>query len=291
MLDGTILENGNTMVIDAWNTILFDKFARFRQLLTTGFRVHGNAALEAADLNPGEVVLDVGCGFGDTTRQIGLAVGPQGRAVGLDCAPSFIDRARRDFGDLPQASFVIADAQNDVLESGFDVVYSRFGTMFFDSPVAAFRNLGRALRPGGRLAMVVWRARTHSPMWEVPVSVVESVVLRPDDSSAITCGPGPFALGSADTTRAILRKAGFVDVALTRHDDVMCMGRDVEEAIDFSLTVGPAGETMRLAGEAAERARPRIEAALRHALTPCSSKDGVYMGTSAWVVTARKPAG
>lgn len=86
---------------------------------------------------------------------------------------------------------MIGDAQNDVLETGFDVAYSRFGTMFFDSPIAAFRNLGRALRPGGRLAMVVWRARRHTPLWEMPASIVESFVLPPEDSSAITCGPGP----------------------------------------------------------------------------------------------------
>jgi hypothetical protein len=88
-----------------------------------------------------------------------------------------------------------------------------------------------------------------------------------------------------------LKKAGFVDVALTRHDDVMRAGRSIDEAIDLSLTVGPAGETMRLAGQVAERARPRIEAALRDAFAPCSTTDGVFMGTSAWVVTARKPLG
>jgi ubiquinone/menaquinone biosynthesis C-methylase UbiE len=290
MLDGTLAENGNAMVIEAWNTILFEKFNRFRELLTSGLRRHGNAALDAADLRPGEVVLDVGCGFGDTTRQIGLAVGPRGRAVGVDCAQSFIHQARLDFGDLPQTRFDVADAQNDVLETGFDVVYSRFGTMFFDSPVAAFRNLHRALRPGGRLAMVVWRARRHSPMLELPVAIVESMVPRPEASSAITCGPGPFALGDPDTTRAILTRAGFTDATLTRHDDVIRVGRDLQEAVDSSLTVGPAGESMRLAGDAAERARPRIEAALREAFAPYVTERGVCMATSAWVVTARKPA-
>lgn len=289
MLDFTPLGNPNAMAIDVWNTILFEKFSRFREIVTRGFKAHGDAALEAADLRPGERVLDVGCGFGDTTRQIAMAVGPTGLAMGLDCAPAFITAAQAELGDLPQSRFLIADAQTDALPLDFDVVFARFGTMFFDSTVAAMRNLWGALRPGGRLSMVVWRARRHSPLFELPVSVVESLVLRPEDSTAPTCGPGPFALGDADSTRAILEKAGFVEVGFARHDADMICGKDLPEAIDWCLTLGPAGETMRLAGEAAEEARPRVEAALADALRPYLGPRGVSMPTSAWVVTARRP--
>ncbi len=286
---GSSLDGPNAMAIGLWNTILFEKFSRFREVVTRGFRSHGNAALDAAGLGPGERVLDVGCGFGDTTRQIALAVGPSGQAVGLDSAPAFIAQAHADFGDLPQTRFLVADAQTGTLEAGFDVVYSRFGTMFLDSPVAAMQNLGRALRPGGRLSMVVWRARRHSVLFELPVSVVEPLVVRPEDPDALTCGPGPFALANPETTRGILAKTGFVDVDLAQHDaDIVC-GRDVAEAVDMCLTIGPAGETMRLAGEAAERARPRVEAALAEALRPYLGPKGVSLQTSAWVVTARRP--
>jgi len=277
------------MAIGVWNTILFEKFSRFREVLTRGFRSHGNAALDAADLEPGERVLDVGCGFGDTTRQIALAVGPDGQAVGLDSSPAFIARARADFADVPQMRFLVADAQTDALETGFDVVYSRFGTMFFDGPVAAMQNLGRALRPGGRLSMVVWRARRHSVLFELPASVVEALVPRPEDPDALTCGPGPFSLADPQTTRGILVKAGFIDVDLARFDaDIVC-GRDLAEAVDMCLALGPAGETLRLAGEAAERARPRVEAALADALRTYLGPKGVSLQTSAWVVTARRP--
>lgn len=289
MLDPT-LEKPNATVIDVWNTILFDKFTRFREVIVGGFRVHGDAARRAAHLASGERVLDVGCGFGDTTLQLAEAVGPTGEAVGLDCAPAFIAEARAAAAaaGAENARFVVADAQTDPIEGGFDVLYSRFGTMFFDNPVAALRNLAGALRPGGRLSMVVWRARGDNELFERPVSIVEAIVTRPTDSDLPTCGPGPFSLASPSTVEAILARAGFVEVALERHDADILAGRDLEEAVDCCLTIGPAGETMRLAGEAAEQQRPRIEAALREALRPFATPSGVRAPTSTWVVTARR---
>jgi ubiquinone/menaquinone biosynthesis C-methylase UbiE len=279
----------NDEVTAAWNGVLFDKFDRFRELVTRGFTAHGDAALARFPVASGGRVLDVGCGFGDLTLTIAKAVGPEGRAVGVDVAGRFVEASREEARRVgaSSAEFFQADVQTDALGGPYDLIVSRFGTMFFASPVAAMRNMRSALGPDGRLCIVVWRKREDNAWVHVAEKVVRGLVPERHDSNEPTCGPGPFSMASADVTTDIVTRAGFSNVSFERHDAPVRIGRDIDEAIDFAMALGPAGEVMRLAGEEGAKRRPAVIAALEEALTPYAQADGVVMPSSAWIVSAR----
>jgi hypothetical protein len=167
-------------------------------------------------------------------------------------------------------------------------VFSRFGTMFFASPVVALRNLRKALAPEGLLAMVVWRQREDNPWLHEAERCVRALVPVTAESDAPTCGPGPFSMAGADLVSAQLIAAGFGRIAFERLDTLICIGRSLDEAIAFAMTIGPAGELVRLAGDEGERLKPQVMAALRDTLAPYTRDDGgVYTPSSSWIITAR----
>jgi SAM-dependent methyltransferase len=286
--------NVNDEAIRAWDGPLYDRFVRFRETVTTGLGAHGEEALRLHPLRPGQRVLDIGCGFGDTTQRIAGLVGPDGQAVGVDAAPRFIEDAIREGADagVKNASFLVADVQETSLgDACFDVAFSRFGTMFFASPVAALRNVRRALVPGGELVMVVWRRRIDNDWLYRAQTIVEGIVPRPDEYDEPTCGPGPFSMADGDTTSEVLIHAGFTDISLRRCDIPIAIGRDIEEALDLVMALGPAGEILRLAGEQAAHLHGQVEAALREGLSEFAEDDGVLRApASTWIVTASAPS-
>ena len=282
----------NAEAIEAWNGVLFDRFVAFRHLVTGTPGAHGDAAMDASPPQPGDRVLDIGCGFGDASMQLAERVGPSGEVLGVDAAERFIETAEHEAtaAAVPNVRFAVGDVQHMDLESGFDYAFSRFGTMFFANPAAALRNVREALRPGGRLCMVVWRQKPDNPWLHSAELVVERYLEEPEETDEPTCGPGPFSMANADTTSGILVAAGFEDIALQRSDLPYLMGRDLDEAIDLVMGLGPAGELIRLAGDDAEELRPRLTAELRDAISGYVEPDGVFSGSSAWIVTARAPA-
>jgi ubiquinone/menaquinone biosynthesis C-methylase UbiE len=155
----------NTIPIEAWNTVLFEKFCRFRHSMSLGLAGHSDELFRRNSFPAGARVLDIGFGFGDTTRRIAAQVAPNGKAVGVDCAKNFTDLATREAAEagLNNVSFLSADAQGDDLRGPYDYVLSRFGTMFFYLPGLALRNIRRALAPGGELTRIVWRKREDNP--------------------------------------------------------------------------------------------------------------------------------
>jgi SAM-dependent methyltransferase len=280
----------NDEAIRAWDGPLFDRFVQFRHIICEGLAAHGEAALELCPPQLGEKVLDIGCGFGETTIRIANLVGPEGEALGVDAAPRFIEVAERESADVTNARFAVVDVETATFDETFDMAFSRMGTMFFANPVAALRRVREALAPGGRLAMAVWRSKAENDWMMRAQEITERFVTKPEEYDEPTCGPGPFSMANADTTSGILKSAGFDEISLRRCDRPIMTGRDVDEAIDLAMSLGPAGEILRLAGERADRVLPDVRAALYEELADWQGEDGVVAPASSWIVTARAPA-
>jgi ubiquinone/menaquinone biosynthesis C-methylase UbiE len=281
----------NAEAIEAWDGPLYDRFVRFREILTTGLAIHGEEALRLFPPQPGWRVLDIGCGFGDTTQDIAGRVGSAGEAVGVDASARFIDTSREEASDagVTNARFEVADVEVDDLGGPYDMAFSRMGTMFFASPVAALRNVRKALRPGASLVMVVWRRREDNPWMYRAQTIVEGIVSRPEEYDEPTCGPGPFSMAGADTTSEILVHAGFHDIALRRCDMPILVGHDVDEAMALVMALGPAGEILRLQGDRAAHLHGKVREALREGLGEFEGPDGLRAPASTWIVSATAP--
>ena len=278
----------NLEAIEAWDGPLFDRFVEYRHIVVAGLRSHGDEALRLHPPAVGDRVLDIGCGFGDTTQQLATLVGPTGFAVGVDASPRFIERAKLEAeqAGVQNLSFQVADVQLTNFTERFNLAFSRFGTMFFANPVAALRNVRQALLPGGRLVMVVWRSKVENDWLYRAQTITEQFVTKPEEYDEPTCGPGPFSMANADTTSGILLTAGFTDITLRRLDLPITIGSSVDEAIEMVMALGPAGEILRLAGDRAAHLHEPIAQALREGLAEWESPDGVRAPASTWVVSA-----
>jgi ubiquinone/menaquinone biosynthesis C-methylase UbiE len=277
----------NLEQVARWNEVIAPKFIRFKDVLVVGLAEHGRVALERHPVNPGERVLDVGSGFGDSTIDLARRVGPAGDALGIDVCAPFIAIARADAARLGSAArFRIADAQSESLaaESGlFDLCFARFGTMFFSDPVVAMANLRTAMKSSGRLTMLVWRTLDDNDWARLPKEIVRAQ-LSVDERPA--AGPGPFSMTDPDLVRGVLARAGWARVAVERIDAAMPIGRSLAEAVAFAVTMGPAGAMMTDAGDLAHARRPAIEGELASMLKRFETAQGVTMRSSSWCVTA-----
>ncbi|HEY2141590.1 MAG TPA: class I SAM-dependent methyltransferase [Solirubrobacteraceae bacterium] len=285
------IASANEEAIRAWDGPLYDTFVRYRHLLTAGLGAHGDEGLRLAAPRPGERVLDVGCGFGETTRRLAELVGPTGAALGVDVSPRFVETAsgEADGAGTENVRFAVADVETTAFEDRFDLAFSQMGTMFFANPVAALRNVRQALLPGGRLVMVVWRGKIENDWVYRAQTITERFVKKPEEYDEPTCGPGPFSMGNADTTSGILVSAGFQEIALRRCDLPVTIGVDMDEAVEFVMSLGPAGEILRLAGERAAHLHEHVAEALREGLEEWVGPDGVTAPASTWIVTAKVP--
>lgn len=289
----TIVDPGaqNAEYVDFWNEILVPKFIKFKHILVDGLTHHSEAIFPDLPVKEGDAVLDVGCGFGDTAIRLAERVGPKGRVVGVDCCDVFLDYGRKDAArrGLANVTFVLGDTLTDEYAPEYDFVFSRFGTMFFANPVGGLRNMRAALKPGGIMTHIVWRESAANP-W---LSMARDVVLEflpPPGEDARTCGPGPFSMSSQPMVTKMMEIAGYTDIEFKRVDAPVLIGRTVQDAMDFQLALGPAGEVFREAGEIAEQRRGEIEAALAKAIAAQTKEaDGIVMDSSSWVISGRNP--
>jgi SAM-dependent methyltransferase len=241
-------------------------------------RAHNERLREAAAVRSGEWVLDIGCGAGQTTREAAGAAAP-GPVLGVDVSPAALERARELAAaeSLRNVSFALGDAQTHDFEAGrFDVAISRFGTTFFSDPLAAFANVARALRPGGRLVALVWQ-RHRDNEWAVAID--EAV------GSTMAEGMNPFSLGDPNVTTPILERAGFGDVRFEDVREPMFFGSDVAEALEWVTGFSDVADALsNLDPDARDRALERLRDVLdahRH------GDRGVAFDSRAWLVTAR----
>jgi SAM-dependent methyltransferase len=277
-------ETPNAAQIDYWNEGAGQTWAELQALLDRQLQPLGRAIMAALSPRPGERILDIGCGAGETSLELAFAVGPDGAVTGADISRPMLEVARRRTS-AANVTFVEADAQTFPFEPGaFDAAFSRFGVMFFADPSAAFANIRRALKAGGRLAFVCWRAPAENPIMTLPMMAAAPFqpAMDPPDPTA----PGPFAFADPDRVRRILTEGGFTDVALTPHDEKIG-GGDLEAAMTLALRVGPLGRMFR---ENPDIPRDKAVAAIRQAFTAHDGPEGVKLASATWFVTARAPA-
>ncbi len=240
----------------------------------------GDAALAAAAAKPGEKVLDVGCGTGTTTGQLAAAVGPEGHVMGVDISETLVNAARAQ--KLLNATFVVSDATTYPFDPAtFDLVFSRFGVMFFADPVVAFKNLQRALKPTGRLVFICWRTPQENPWGLVPMRA--ALPHLPPFERPGPEDPGQYAFGDRARVERILKAAGFGVPTFEKVDRPNLMGKDVPETID---NLGKFGPLARLLGEATPEQVGKAKAAIAEALAPHATAEGVKLDAACWLVSA-----
>ena len=280
-----MMVTANADQIAAWDGEEGDRWTEHEERYEASARRHGRRLLEAAQILAGDRVLDVGCGCGGTTRDA-ARIAVSGSALGVDLSRRMLDRARersRAEG-LINVRFEQGDAQVYPFDANaFDVVISRFGVMFFDDPIAAFRNVGRALRPGGRVAFLVWQGLPKNE-WVSEIrnalAVGRALPEPPPDA------PGPFSLADEGRTRRILADAGFESVGVVASNEPFHVGHDADDAYDFLLTLSI---TKGMLAGLDDDTKAQALAALRSTLGAHDTGHGVMFGSAAWLVTAIRP--
>lgn len=246
-------------------------------------RPHNERLRAAAGIAPRDHVLDVGCGTGQTTRDAARAAA-EGSALGIDLSAQMLEHARRISREegLRNVSFEQADAQvHRFPAAGFDVAISRFGSMFFADPVAAFSNIGHALRPGGRLVLMVWQARERNE-WTTAIrqAVAGEMAVPPPPAG------GPFSLADQAAAGGILGAAGFTEISFTDVHEPVYYGPDATVALD--VVSGLRSTKDLLAGMDAAQAGKALDR-LRAVLAAHQTGEGVFFDARAWIIAARRP--
>ncbi|MGY1602297.1 class I SAM-dependent methyltransferase [Geodermatophilus sp. SYSU D00815] len=271
----------NEEQLRAWDGQEGAYWARHADVFERATARYDDALFAAARIGPGDRVLDIGCGTGCTSREAGRRAA-SGAVLGVDLSSDMLAVARRAAADLPHVSFVQADAQvHPFAEGSFDVAVSRTGAMFFGDPVAAFANIRRALRPGGRLVLLVWQDVARNEWFRALTGALAAgrqFPAPPPDA------PNPFSLSDPARVHAVLTAAGFTGVGLTGVEEPEWLGPDAATATDFVL-----GMLGWLLDDLDAGRRAQAEAALRRTVEEHTGPDGVEFGSACWLVTARRP--
>lgn len=266
-----------------WNSTMGRSWVSQQAVISDVFTSVTSVSLDAAAAKPGEYVADIGCGTGDTLLAFAKLVGPSGAVLGVDISVPMLDFAKHraaeaGFGNVTCA---LADATSYAFEPRcVDLVYSRFGVMFFDDPVKAFTNIRNGMKAGGRLVFVCFRTMPESPWFGVPIEAARPHV--PPQPPVDPLAPGMFSFAREERVRGILTEAGFREIAL-KATDVPIHGKDVTQSMAFIMEAGPLPA---LLGTASDEQRERASEAVRNALAARIGADGRGLHVGLWLVSA-----
>ena len=278
----------NAEQIHYWNEVSGPKWVKLDHMINGLIEPIGSHAITEANPQPGERVLDVGCGCGDTSLKLAAAVGSEGSVVGVDVSAPMLAEAtsRRDRTGASNLDFENADAQIGGFTQGFhDLVFSRFGVMFFADPSAAFANLRSSLRPGGRIVFACWQSREKNPWLSLPAAAAMKHFETPPAPPIEA--PGPFSLCDSERITRLLEGSGFGAVrcrSVEQSIDVSA-GLSLDEAVKFLAQMGPTGA---LLNTASEDVRNAALGSIHEVLVPHRSDQGIELGAAVWIVSAMR---
>jgi SAM-dependent methyltransferase len=299
--DSAMANATNAAQIEYWNSRVGENWTRNQERLDRAFAVLSQVLVDKVSPPRDAKLIDVGCGCGDLALALAARMGPGGHVLGIDISKPMLERARTRAsalaGEHAGFAFIEADATEHAFTADHDLLVSRFGVMFFADPVASFRNLRHALKPGGRFAFLCWAKLDLNPWIGVPLAPLKEMFgpQPPADPTA----PGPFAFADKERVAAIFTQAGFVDVSATLVEGAVLLGRAdatasgdqqaraVEDALELTMRTGPVAAFLRDADEGAKQeARRRLAAAL----LPFAVDGGVKLGGTCWLYTGSTPA-
>jgi ubiquinone/menaquinone biosynthesis C-methylase UbiE len=277
----------NSGQFEYWNSVNGQKWTANQEAQDRHLSALSDRLFDHAAIQPGERIVDIGCGTGATALRAARTVGSDGAVLGIDLSNPMLDRARERAKEdgIANLTLEIADAQSHVFEqSAFDLLQSRFGVMFFENPTAAFTNLRTALRPGGRLCFVCWSAMADNPWFNIPQTVASRHLGKPEATSPRA--PGPTAFAETEYVTEILDGAGFQDVQITTETCPLIGEPSLAETAAFATNMGPASRLIRQ-----HNPPPEIVAAIseeiKEALSPYDSPEGVRVPARLNFVRAR----
>ena len=263
-----------------WNGPAVTRWITNQEQMDAALAPVADAAIKLASVRPGEKVLDIGCGSGATAIALAGVVGDGGHVTGIDVSKPMIDLARRRAAGMKHLDWLLADAAAPhVSLPAADLLLSRFGVMFFGDPVAAFTNLRRALKPGGRLVFACWRPLAENPWMLVPLQAVLPLVPPPPRPGPND--PGPFAFGDPEHVARILTAAGFARPRHTPFDFAMLLGTSLDEAAEQATSMGAASRVLK---EQPETVVAAARTAVRRALEPHLRAGKVALPGAVWLV-------
>jgi len=278
-------KDGNREQIDYWNGDAGARWVIAQRQIDELLEPITHAALRMAAVGPGSDVIEIGCGCGSTMLELAEQVGPSGSVLGVDVSSPMLTQARARLDAAPaRVSFELADAGAYAFApASADLIFSRFGVMFFSDPVAAFANMRVALRPGGRLVFACWQPIAENEWITVPLAAALTHLPVPEVPEP--GAPGPFALGDPQRVRDILAGAGFHGVALEDFRSALRIRGTIEEVMQFYQEIGPLSRLVREA-ELEPDVRAQAVAAVERALLEHCGADGIRFGSASWLVSA-----